>query len=386
MFQLKDNWFRFLIIFFLFHAPFFIFNSLKLPLLSQISLLSYFVVFVAMQKKIFYRGLRIPAESFYVFALIPFLVLIELIGYVDGNQFGITIIRNLIYVSFSLFLIQTLMCDVSKKDAEIICKFLIILASFLSFLQFLSFALLSSVPSSEVIYICSIVFIFFCKYFLNKFCLWQRILIFIVLSISPIFLGVTGALLTYMSSVIFLINRKYINYLLSIIILVPFHLFLFFKYYSIELQDIYDQFLFVIESAYISEYDISESNNQAGSTYIRYLTNIYAIEEFLRNPILGSGNFVIKNEIQVAGYWTHTYLIYFISSYGLIGLIILSLILYRLFETLHIARKDKLRFFIIFNVMLLFTNEIYLSVPILFVTFGQYLKHSHNNPLSENAS
>ena len=63
--------------------------------------------------------------------------------------------------------------------------------------------------------------------------------------------------------------------------------------------------IFVIESAYISEYDISESS-QAGSTYIRYLTNIYAIEEFLRNPILGSGNFVIKNEIQVAGYWTHT--------------------------------------------------------------------------------
>ena len=53
--------------------------------------------------------------------------------------------------------------------------------------------------------------------------------------------------------------------------------------------------------------------------HIRNHTNLLVFLAFLRNPVFGTGMARVKKELQVGGWWCHTFYLLPLAAYGLIG-------------------------------------------------------------------
>jgi len=99
---------------------------------------------------------------------------------------------------------------------------------------------------------------------------------------------------------------------------------------------------------------------QTTTLYIRNKTNSLVLHEFYENPLIGIGSENIKN-IKVHGYYTHSYPIFLMGSYGIFGIIILICQILSFIPLLDI--KFIFYFSILIFPLLMIVGEIYIAIP-----------------------
>ena len=299
-----------------------------------------------------------------------------------------SIIRNLIFILFtalgSLIIIFNNTPEQGRKN---LINFMY-LVCFLVINEYVAKYLFYKVPSSELMYLSSITVFVLLKYTQKLFSAKTRYIMLGILMIGPILSGVAGSILTLGGSLVLAQNKK--NILLTVLMLLSLTFLVYLysvKYLSLNYTDILQSYFIGFSSSdYISTIDISEGNTQSGSSYIRNTTNYLALKEFFQNPLVGSGNSFVKNELRVSGYWTHTYLIYVAASYGLVGLCAVLCFIKQLINISMIKSTEQIKFFLIILMMLLFTNELYLFLPVIsiciYTSLSKYSKYNQNIQLT----
>jgi hypothetical protein len=103
------------------------------------------------------------------------------------------------------------------------------------------------------------------------------------------------------------------------------------------------------------------------SIYIRNRTNLLVFHAFLKNPVLGTGMAKVKKELQVGGWWCHTFYLLPLAAYGLIGF---SPFFFFFFSEIYQNWKRCFWTTMAFGAFLLgtwtFTNDLYIwfSIPL----------------------
>jgi len=111
-------------------------------------------------------------------------------------------------------------------------------------------------------------------------------------------------------------------------------------------------------------------NSQLTSTYIRNATNMIAIEEFLNNPLFGTGLYRIKQELRYAGYWSHSWLLITLASYGIFSFILVLSALYCSSGCGNNFKKHGYGVLVILSIMTgVFVPEVYLFFTVLFILY-----------------
>ena len=109
------------------------------------------------------------------------------------------------------------------------------------------------------------------------------------------------------------------------------------------------------------------------STYIRNAANALAFSNFLSSPIIGVGLFEIKNVATVNGYWSHTWPIVVMASYGFV---ILMFIYFSVYMSAGMGNNFKKKgfalLFVFFMMQSLFVNEIYIFFVVHLILYRYY--------------
>ena len=378
---ISNAWIKFIALNCLLNVPYYFFkNFFGQNIASYISYISLALLICLLPRAIFSNNSKIPYQLIIMFICITVLVAFEIIGYFLGQRLGITIIRNLSYILCtalgSLIIIYS---KTSEQGSKNLINFMY-LVCFLVINEYIAKYLFDKVPSSELMYLSSVSVFVLLKYSLKILPVNTKYIILSILTLGPILSGVAGSVLTLVGSIILSQNKKNILYMIFILLSFISIAYLYsVKYLSFNYNDIFQGYFIGFSSSdYISTIDINEGNSQSGSSYIRNATNYIALMEFFQNPLFGAGNSFVKNELQVSGYWTHTYLIYVAASYGLIGLSSVLYFIKQLIGTSLMKPKDQVKFFFIISIMLLFTNELYLFLPVMTACIYTSLKKTHS--------
>ena len=129
-----------------------------------------------------------------------------------------------------------------------------------------------------------------------------------------------------------------------------------------------EEFTFGLNTEVNYNYDqLSELPDPKASIYIRNRTNLLVFRSFLQNPVFGTGMAKVKKELQVGGWWCHTFFLLPLSSYGLIGF--LPFFIFFLFETQQVWQRcfwTAVAFFGLLIGIWTFTNDLYIwfAIPL----------------------
>lgn len=365
---LSCNWIRVITLICLLQVPYFLTrNYIGYDIAALLNIFCIFIIFALLPRTLLDKKFLVPKSIYIMLCAISILIFIETIGYYLGQRLGITIIRNLIYIFFTSLGGLILLSNNSRDKFHSNLIIFILIASVLVFNEILSKYIISKVPSSEIMYLSAISAFILIKYLWNEISSIFKIFFLLIFTLGPLLSGVAGSVLTLGSAIILSQERKYIYFMTASITLIALITYFYMaNFLSYDINDLMKNYFVGFSSTdYISTIDIKEGNSQAGSSYIRNATNFLAFQEFLNNPIFGSGNSYVKNEIQISGYWTHTYFIYILASYGIVGFILVVIFIFKMLRLDKLPYKETLRLFLVISVMLLFTNELYLFLPVL---------------------
>jgi hypothetical protein len=153
---------------------------------------------------------------------------------------------------------------------------------------------------------------------------WKNTIALILLVITPISVGNLGGVITM--SIILLLYLKPWKALLI------FFTGFIYLYTNLSSNEIHQSYLMITYGMTfeppLDPYYILNLNNQFTSTYIRNKTNMIALQEFINNPLFGTGLFQIKETLRYAGFYTHSWLFFVLSSYGIFSYIIILITFY----------------------------------------------------------
>jgi hypothetical protein len=305
---------------------------------------------------------------------------IEILGYIfNNNHFEYTIVSNIIIFGIHYFALS-LIVNKYKIPKDIFISYLTriylnvtVIFSSISLLTYFLFVLPDNnfyglyvnkgfiISSSKVMYM-AVLGVIILWIYPHTFRRYKRIITLILLTLTPILTIKTGAiiLLIFIGAIYYL----YINFKAKIVLTLI--ISILYTWFSTDISSIYNNNVNNVLYGFfskelVSEEKILEGADQKQSTYIRHISNRKAMSSFYEKPIFGNGQYHIKNEIRYAGYFTHTFYIYVLASYGLVG----GLFILLLFLTAGIVRTNSLNFSFKRTVLLTYFVYILLFVHVL---------------------
>jgi O-antigen ligase len=302
-------------------------------------------------------------------------LLLEIVGYLfDENHFEYRVVRSLMDFGlyyFSLTLIFDKYAMIRGLIVDWIIKIYLTTTVVISTLTLLSILMLDNnyffgvyvnkgylISSAKIMYMSILGLYFLWLYPKQVTSKVKRNFYILLFFITPILANKTGAILLlilfgilYIYSIKFSIKSMVLSILSIWIILISAS-----NFNSENLLHGIDSSMEIIPQA-----EILKGADQKQSTYIRHTTNRKALDSFYKKPILGSGEYHVKNEIRYAGYFTHTFYIYVLTSYGLIG----GIFIFMFFLTLGFSKMKSIRNSFRKKVLYLYILYILLFIPVI---------------------
>jgi hypothetical protein len=353
---------------------------------SHIFILFIFILFLPFIRNYFLANKKVLV--FFSFPII--MLLLETIAYIGGRKFGRTFLEYnfwfaISYYSIAFFLsVNPLPNDYKKRILTkyflifsfFYCGFFIVWSLFLSKISFFSYHSLIGYNTLAIMSVCAlIIFLFFDgnKYFSQLF----NLSFLLTMIATPILIqSITGIFLLLGTIIIFLISKIHRK-----IIFIPILIVLFIAQFNKDqfeknLEEYYELYNLTIEGIQIIRYnqdvDIYSNNwlspnisNQVIGTIIRLRTNQLAIEAFKDNIFFGAGGNEIKNKSKILNYYSHSWVLILMGSYGMVGLFIAITFIFLLMKNNKILSIKTIVLGLFLFTNFFFTNEIYYWLSVI---------------------